>query len=84
MHRVNEEAFKQSFSWAAADTEAQGASMELRITSIRARCQVCHSETESDDPVVACGRCGALSFDVVQGSEMILESIEYENTSCAQ
>jgi hydrogenase nickel incorporation protein HypA/HybF len=77
MHRVDEEAFKQAFSWAAAETEAQDASVDLVIVSVRARCRTCKSETENDDAVFVCPSCGALSCEVVQGNEIVLESIEY-------
>ena len=77
MHRVDQEAFKQAFSWAADKTEAQDATVELMITSVRAVCHQCKAETESEDVVIACRSCGAVSFDIVQGNEIVLESIEY-------
>jgi Zn finger protein HypA/HybF involved in hydrogenase expression len=76
-HLASDAAPKQAFSWAAAETEAKDASVSLVITSVRARCRACATETESDDAVVVCRSCGGLSFDLVQGNEMILEAIEY-------
>jgi hydrogenase nickel incorporation protein HypA/HybF len=77
MHRVDHEAFKQAFSWAADETEAQDATVDLIVTSVRAVCHQCKTETESNDMVVVCRSCGAVSFDVVRGNEIVLESIEY-------
>jgi hydrogenase nickel incorporation protein HypA/HybF len=77
MHRVDHEAFKQAFSWAADQTETQDATVDLMITPVRAVCRQCTAETESDDMVVVCRSCGAVSLDVVQGNEIVLEYIEY-------
>jgi|SRR5690242_7032774 len=78
MHRVNEQAFQQAFSWAAADTEAESAALDLIILPVRAQCQSCGCETESDEMIGLCASCGALSVELVQGNEIVLESIEYE------
>jgi hydrogenase nickel incorporation protein HypA/HybF len=77
MHRVDHEAFKQAFSWAADQTEAQDATVDLMIASVRIVCHQCAAETESEDAILVCRSCGAVSFDVVQGNEIVLESIEY-------
>jgi hydrogenase nickel incorporation protein HypA/HybF len=77
MNRVDHAAFKQAFAWAADETEAQDATVDLVITSVRVVCQQCSAETESEDVVIVCRSCGAINFDVVQGNEIVLESIEY-------
>jgi len=46
-HLASDAAPKQAFSWAAAETEAKDASVSLVITSVRARCRACATETEA-------------------------------------
>jgi hydrogenase nickel incorporation protein HypA/HybF len=78
IHRLDKGVFQQAFSWAAVETEAQDAAVDLVITAVRVRCLACAHETESDEMIAACARCGALNVEIVQGSEMILEFVEYE------
>jgi hydrogenase nickel incorporation protein HypA/HybF len=81
MHRVDEKSFKQAFSWAAGESEAENAFLDLVVTSARAVCRTCKAETESADRIITCPNCGAFELDLVQGEEIILESIEYEAAS---
>ena len=81
MHRVDEKSFKQAFSWAAGESEAENAFLDLVVTSARAVCRACKAETESADRIITCPNCGAFELDLVQGEEIILESIEYEAAS---
>jgi hydrogenase nickel incorporation protein HypA/HybF len=77
LHHVHPEAFEQSFSLAAAGGVAEEAVAELVLIPVRARCGSCGAETEADEQVLGCGRCGSVDLEVVAGDELTLESIEY-------
>ena len=77
MHRVVPEAFGQAFSMAAMGGVACDAKVDLIFVPIRTACKVCGTETESDDFVPLCRRCGSADVEVLQGQELMLESLEY-------
>ena len=77
MHRVVPEAFGQAFEMAAAGSVAQDAEVELTFLPVRTACKSCGTETESDDFVPLCQKCGSADVDIVGGQELMLESLEY-------
>lgn len=78
LHRVVDEAFQQAFSHAAEGTEAEQAAVDLITLPARAVCRTCGVETESEDALMVCPRCGGVDLALTSGDELILESIEYE------
>lgn len=77
MHRVVPEAFGQAFEMAATGSVAQDAEVDLVFLPVRTACKSCGTETESDDFVPLCQRCGSADVDIVGGQELMLESLEY-------
>ena len=77
MHRVVPEAFDQAFEMAATGSVAQDAEVDLIFLPVRTACKSCGAETESDDFVPLCQRCGSADVDIVGGQELMLESLEY-------
>jgi hydrogenase nickel incorporation protein HypA/HybF len=81
MHRVDKESFRQGFSWAGSETEAANAAVDLIVTAVRAVCASCQTEATFEESATLCPRCGAADMNIVQGNELILESIEYAEES---
>lgn len=77
LQRVDDGAFKQSFAWAAADTEAAQASVDLVVIDARGFCRACKATVDMSDFTTICPSCGAAGVDILQGEEITLESIEY-------
>ena len=77
MHRVVPEAFNQAFAMAAGGGVARDAEVDLIFLPVRTACKSCGTEVESDDFVPLCGRCGSADVEIVQGQELMLESLEY-------
>ena len=77
MHRVVPEAFGQAFEMAATGSVAQDAEVDLVFMPVRTACKSCEAETQSDDFVPLCQRCGSADVDLVGGQELLLESLEY-------
>ncbi|MGH9086515.1 MAG: hydrogenase maturation nickel metallochaperone HypA [Acidimicrobiales bacterium] len=78
LHHVHPEAFDQSFAIAAAGGVVEGASAELVLVPIRARCSGCGEESEGEELPTGCSGCGGVDLELVGGDELVLESIEYQ------
>jgi hydrogenase nickel incorporation protein HypA/HybF len=74
---VHPDAFEQSFAVAAMGTVAENATARLVLLPVRARCTTCAHEWESDELPLCCAACNAVSFELIGGDELVLESIEY-------
>jgi hydrogenase nickel incorporation protein HypA/HybF len=81
VHRVVAEAFEQSFQMAAAGGPAEGAATELVVVPVRGHCMDCRNDFDSRDPSPACPSCGCLDVAVVGGDEVVLEWLQYVDTS---
>jgi hydrogenase nickel incorporation protein HypA/HybF len=77
LHHVHPEAFDQSFAVAAMGTVAEDAAAELVLVPVRASCQSCGADWESEDVPLACPACASVAIELVGGDELVLESIEY-------
>jgi hydrogenase nickel incorporation protein HypA/HybF len=78
LHHVHPEAFDQSFSMAAMGTIAEDATADLVLIPATGSCPACGAEFETNDPLVACPRCGEMGVALSGGDELTLESIEYK------
>ena len=83
VHRVVAAAFAQSFQIAAAGGPAEGAATELVVVPVRGHCMDCRVDFDSPDPSPACPSCGSLDVAVVGGDEVVLEWLQYVDTSQA-
>jgi hydrogenase nickel incorporation protein HypA/HybF len=81
VHRVVGEAFAQSFEIAAAGGPAEGATTELVVVPVRGHCMDCRTDFESPDPAPACSACGSLDVAVEGGDEVVLEWLQYVDTT---
>ncbi|MEO6712470.1 MAG: hydrogenase maturation nickel metallochaperone HypA [Mycobacteriales bacterium] len=81
IHRVVAGAFEQSFQLAAVGGPAEGATTELVVVPVHGHCMDCRTDFTASDPSPACPSCGSLDVAVEGGDEVILEWIEYVDTS---
>jgi hydrogenase nickel incorporation protein HypA/HybF len=77
LHHVHPEAFEQSFAVAAAGGVADGAVAELVLVPVRAACNECGEQSESDELMTACPSCGSFDIELTGGDELMLEWLEY-------
>ena len=84
LHHVHPEAFAQSFAVAAAGSAAEGATAELVLLAVRARCRACGAESEGDEMILACPACGGIDLELTGGDELVLESLEYRPSADTQ
>lgn len=71
------DALRFAFEAMVAETEHSGARLEIEEIPGRGLCRFCQAEF-SYTPGMECPRCGGLAPKLVQGEEMLLESIEAE------
>jgi hydrogenase nickel incorporation protein HypA/HybF len=81
VHRVVPEVFEQSFQLAAAGGVAEAATTEVTVLPVHGHCMDCRNDFHSTDPSPACPSCGSLDVAAEGGDEVVLEWIEYVDTS---
>ena len=75
LHRVDQEALRQSFQFVALGTVAEGAQLELVTTPAVLACDDCGVKTGSTQVLAICPACGGTALQIVGGTELVLESI---------
>lgn len=81
IHRVMADAFQQSFEIAAMDGPAAKALTEVTVVPVHGHCMDCQNDFDSPDPSPACLSCGSLDVAVEGGDDVVLEWLEYVDTS---
>lgn len=81
IHRVVADAFQQSFQIAATGGPAEHAVTELVVLPVHGHCMDCRADFTSPDPSPACPSCGSLEVAVDGGDEVVLEWLQYVDTS---
>jgi hydrogenase nickel incorporation protein HypA/HybF len=77
LHRVQEEAMSQAFSFAAVGTVAQNAAVRVMTMPVRMRCDACGAKPEGSEMMPACPKCQATTLTLTGGDELLLESIRF-------
>lgn len=80
LHRVVEPALDQAFELVAEGTVADGAAVDLVTIPVRAVCRSCGHATVAQEVVAVCPSCGSTEFDLAEGDELLLESIQLERS----
>jgi hydrogenase nickel incorporation protein HypA/HybF len=78
LRQVVPSALEFSFELCAHGTPVEGAELELEQIPVRVRCRSCRADSEPEGFPLACGACGELGVEVVQGEELQVESLELE------
>ncbi|HOK20531.1 MAG TPA: hydrogenase maturation nickel metallochaperone HypA, partial [Thermosynergistes sp.] len=66
------------FEAASKGTPVEGASLEIEEVPLASRCTRCGREWSDSESLGLCPFCGSADVDVVQGMELLLESVEVE------
>ncbi len=77
---ANAESVRFAFGFLAPGTVAEGAEIVIEQPGAVCRCRACGVETEIDDLVAECPRCASREISIAGGREMVLQSIELEQT----
>ncbi len=78
LRQVVPSALEFSFELCAHGTAVEGAALELEEVPVGVTCRSCGAASEPAGFPLSCGSCGGLSVDVVQGEELLVESLELE------
>lgn len=74
---VSKDELAFGFEVMSRGTVFDGAHLEIEEVPAVVRCDACQAESQITDPnLLACPACGATTVQVVQGRELILQSIE--------
>jgi hydrogenase nickel incorporation protein HypA/HybF len=72
------EALKLAFAAYAKDTQAEGAALEIVRVPVLARCRHCRQEFPVSGLTFLCPHCRQSGLEIIQGEELMLESLEVE------
>jgi hydrogenase nickel incorporation protein HypA/HybF len=70
-----------AFEDLSAETEMDGARLEMERVSLTIRCDACGSDGEVHRFLFACPKCGSRSIQIIAGEELFLDSVTLE---CAE
>jgi hydrogenase nickel incorporation protein HypA/HybF len=71
---------KQAFPIARAGTVANDAELHIETLPVRVRCETCGEESDATANRLLCGVCGDWHTRLISGDELLLASVELENT----
>ena len=77
---VYPEAVRFAFGLLAPGTVVDGAKLVIQEPKPVCRCHACNAQVEIDDLVVQCPKCAADEITIEGGRDMILQSIEIEES----
>lgn len=72
------EALDMAFEAYSKGTLCEGAELIVERVSVRGRCKTCHEEFAVATMLFLCPKCQNSGIDVIQGEELLLESLEVE------
>ncbi len=69
------------FGFVSEGTPAEGAVLQIDEVPVEAACNQCGGRFNLDKPLFICPSCGSGDLDIVQGRELLIESIEVEEAT---
>ena len=78
MIQIVPETFRFVFESGVKGTIIKNARLNLEVLPVKFACKKCKEETEIEDLIFVCPRCGSNDLKLIQGRETIIESIEGE------
>lgn len=76
--KLNRDALAFHFAAHARGTAAEGATLELELSEVRARCENCASEYLPDHHVTLCPSCGSTEATLLGQPGLGIESMEVD------
>src|SRR5215210_5845473 len=78
LRQVVPSALEFAFGLVAEGTEVEGAELEMEVVPAAGRCRACGADTPLPGFPLLCTACGSLDVDVLQGEELLVDSLEIE------
>jgi hydrogenase nickel incorporation protein HypA/HybF len=66
---------------AVKNTIMEGAIIKMNIFQAKAKCLSCEKDFEMDDIYTMCPNCGSMQYNIIQGKELKVRSIRFEDNS---
>jgi len=66
---------------AVKNTIMEGAKIKMNIFHAKAKCLSCEKDFEMEDIYTMCPHCSSMQYDVIQGKELKVKSIKFEDNS---
>jgi hydrogenase nickel incorporation protein HypA/HybF len=83
LRQVVPDALQFAFALVAEGTSVAGARLEVEHVPVRVACARCETLSDAPDFPFACARCGGSEVEVVEGDELLVESLELEEETLA-
>jgi hydrogenase nickel incorporation protein HypA/HybF len=80
LQQVVPEMFTFTFEIVAKGTKAEGAILDVEYVPIRMLCKTCNNEFIVEEHVYICPECAQTNLTMLEGMEIILESVEGDQT----
>jgi len=74
------DSFKFCMEAITKDTAAEGAEIAIEEVPLRVECEDCGAESELLEPLFICPKCESLKLRVISGRDLLIESIEIEES----
>jgi hydrogenase nickel incorporation protein HypA/HybF len=78
LQQIVPEMFTFAFETVAKGTKAEGAALDVEYVPIKMLCKTCNNEFIVEEHVYICPKCDQTSLTMLEGMEIILESVEGE------
>jgi hydrogenase nickel incorporation protein HypA/HybF len=78
LRQVVPSALEFAFGLVAEGTEIDGAQLVLHTVPAAGRCRGCGADTPLPELPLRCARCGGFDVEVLQGEELLVDSLEIE------
>lgn len=72
------DALHMAFEAYAKETVCEGAELQIELIPVKGRCKSCGDEFMVSGFLFSCPTCHHLRIDIIQGEELLLESLEVE------
>jgi hydrogenase nickel incorporation protein HypA/HybF len=83
LRQVVPSALELAFELVAHGTPVEGAELVQEVVPATGRCRTCGAEGEQRGFPLRCARCGGLDVEVTGGEELLVDSLELEETELA-
>lgn len=78
LQQIVPDVFTFAFETVAKGTKAEGAALDVEYVPIKMQCNTCNNEFIVEGHVYICPECAQTSLTMLEGMEIILESVEGE------
>ena len=81
LRQVVPSALSFAFELVAQGTALEGAALEIEVVPAAGTCRTCAADTILPDVPLCCAQCGGCEIDVTSGEELLVDSLELEESA---